>query len=45
MQRSRNNRELFNVRSYPYAGKYPAEIQCIKIYGILKGKECADDFR
>ena len=46
IQRSRNIRGSLNAGSYPYAGQYSAEIQCIQLYGILKGKEeCADDFR
>ena len=31
--------------SYPYAGKYSTENQCIIVYGIFEGKKCAYDIR
>ena len=30
-------------RPYPYAGEYPAQIQCITVYGISQREKFADD--
>lgn len=45
IQGSGDNRGSLNAGSYPYVGKYSAEIQYIQLHGILKGKECVDDIR
>ena len=41
--RGRNYRGRDLPRPYPYAGEYPAQIQCITVYGISQREKFADD--
>ena len=45
IQRSGDYRRAFNARSHPHVGKYPAEDECVELYGILKGKVSTNDIR
>lgn len=41
--KGRNYRGRDLPRPYPYAGEYPAPIQCITVYGISQREKFADD--
>lgn len=43
LQRSRNIGGTSDARPCAYVGKYPAEDQCIVIYGMPEGEKCIDD--
>lgn len=45
VQGSRDNRSRSVQRSYPYARINPAKVQCVAIYGVLKGNEQLNDIR
>ena len=41
MERGRNNRRRSMPRPHTYAGKYPAQNEHFRVYGIFKREECA----